>query len=63
MHHAFMVFLMAIGIYLGILFLLHISHKAIGLCLIIVGSIFCLGAVGMIVGIPMILIGGAMLFA
>jgi hypothetical protein len=63
LHTILMIVLMAIGIHLGILFLLHIAPKAIGLCFVIVGSIFCMGGIGMLIGIPMILIGGAILFA
>jgi len=37
-------------------------RKSIGLLLIILGAIFCLSCVGLIVGIPMILTGGILLF-
>jgi len=38
-------------------------RKAIGLLLVIIGTIACLTLVGIIIGIPMILIGGILLFA
>ncbi len=37
-------------------------RKAIGLVLVIVGTIFSLTGIGLIIGVPMIFIGGLMLF-
>ena len=37
-------------------------RKAIGLLLVIVGAILCLSLIGLIVGVPMILAGGLLLF-
>jgi hypothetical protein len=37
-------------------------RKAIGLLMVILGVLACLSVVGIIVGIPMILVGGIMLF-
>ena len=44
---------------LGILF----GPKAIGLCMVIIGTILSFSGIGMIIGVPLILIGGCMLFA
>jgi hypothetical protein len=37
-------------------------RKAIGLLLVIVGAILCLSLIGLILGVPMILAGGLLLF-
>lgn len=37
-------------------------RKAIGLLLVIVGAILCLSLIGLILGLPMILAGGLLLF-
>ena len=37
-------------------------RKAIGLLLVIVGAILCLSLIGLILGVPMILVGGLLLF-
>ena len=37
-------------------------RKAIGLSLVIVGAILCLSLIGLILGVPMILAGGLLLF-
>jgi len=38
-------------------------RKAIGLLLVILGTLECLTGIGLIIGIPSILIGGILLFA
>ena len=37
-------------------------RKAIGLLLVILGAILCLSLIGLILGVPMILAGGLLLF-
>jgi hypothetical protein len=37
-------------------------RKAIGLLLVIIGAILCLSLIGLILGVPMILAGGLLLF-
>jgi hypothetical protein len=49
-----------------VLFVLALSikplRKTIGLLTVILGALACLTGIGMIVGIPMIIVGGLMLF-
>ncbi|MCX6944992.1 MAG: hypothetical protein WCL24_11930 [Verrucomicrobiota bacterium] len=37
-------------------------RKTMGLLLVILGGIFCLTAIGLVIGVPMILVGGILLF-
>lgn len=37
-------------------------RKTLGLLMVILGALACLTGIGMIVGIPMIIVGGLMLF-
>ncbi len=37
-------------------------RKTMGLLLVILGGIFCLTAIGLVIGAPMILVGGILLF-
>ncbi len=52
--------LILVSIYLA--FAVRPIRKAIGLVLVIVGTIFSLTGVGLIIGVPMIFVGGLMLF-
>ncbi len=38
------------------------SRKAVGLCNIILGAIFCFTGIGIFIGVPMMLFGGIMFF-
>ncbi len=43
-------------------FLIKPIRKTVGLLLVIIGAIICLTYVGMVIGIPMIFVGGILLF-
>jgi len=47
--------------FLGVLY--RPVRKAVGLVFVIFGIFFCLSIIGIIIGIPMIFVGGIMLFA
>lgn len=50
------IFLVALALYIKPL------RKTIGLIFVILGAVICLTYIGMIIGIPLIFIGGLMLF-
>jgi hypothetical protein len=51
-----------VGLMVGLALAFKPLRKAIGLLLVIVGAILCLSLIGLILGVPMILVGGLLLF-
>lgn len=53
---------LVVGIMVGLALAFKPLRKAIGLLLVIIGAILCLSLIGLILGVPMILAGGLLLF-
>lgn len=54
--------LLVLGLMVGLALAFKPLRKAIGLLLVIIGAILSLSLVGLILGVPMILAGGLLLF-